>query len=203
MTDSWTTPPPDVLYEMRVAAHLLLDDMADRLDWPNSVHSDELNEFIEAEVDRWNDTVERRGELADRGEASFIAPVYLLDKIEEVSAAIRDRERFRDQLITFARTFAIDPESSRAIAGRAGLSHTTIMKTSNEDARRSVAYRAAGVVDDMLESLTPRTDPELYGRLTEIAAQVRLALQPPDSEPSASLAATDTAIGDETQEPRS
>ena len=168
-------PPLDVQYEMRVAAHLRYDEVADRLDWPADVHDEQLNRFMDDETWAWNSRIEQLSDQADADEEfTFQAPNYLLDKLADVSASIRQLERFRDDLITFARTYAIDPESVRVIAGRTGLSHTTIVRTGNDEPRRrAVAHVCAQEASRTLNGLAARSDPELYGRLTAITTQTK------------------------------
>ena len=78
-------------------------------------------------------------------------------------------------LIAFTRSYAVDPESMRAIANVTTLSHTTIMRIADEDRIRGVAFSARKIAEDMLSRLTPQEDPDLYARLSRVAADAREA----------------------------
>jgi hypothetical protein len=95
-----------------------------------------------------------------------------------VSQRIRKLERHRDQLIAFARSYAVDPESMRVIGTATGLSHTTIMRIADDAAIRSVARHARKIAEKMLAWLNPREEPALFARLSKVAADTRKVTQP-------------------------
>jgi hypothetical protein len=162
--------PWEVLYEMRVVARLQMGKPVE----DSAEEQERLSEVIADEVEDYVETIRDRAEAAGSDdEAVFEPPCYLLDRLEEVCRSIARLERLRDRLITFARTYAVDPESSRVIAARTGLSHTTIRRTADEAAIREVADLAGPVAEGMLASLTPQKEPDLYSRLSQIVRESR------------------------------
>ena len=173
MTDSRV--PRDTWYEMFVAARLRFDGR----DWPEDYLDDQLQEFMDNEVRRYEYDIEQRELAADADdEATFEAPTYLLDSLTAVSAQISELEEFRNQLIAFARSYAIDPESMRVTAAATGLSHSTIMRIASETAVRRVARIAGPAAESALAQLSAREDPDLYARFAAIASQARQAERP-------------------------
>lgn len=103
-------------------------------------------------------------------------PNLLLDELDSISAQIRQLEELRDQLLVFARLFALEPLAARKLAERVGLSYSTILRNaSDEDVTyvQAIAQREAAALvhskDAPQGGISNPGDLEAYQRLRVLA----------------------------------
>lgn len=120
--------------------------------------------FVEAsreELERQLDEL-----MSDDGEIAR-EPDPLFDELCRVSHLLASLQRYRDQLIVYARTFASETIPARTIGNIANMSHSTIVRMITEESVAAVAPEASAAAYDALDDAADRLrdDPEFYLRL--------------------------------------
>lgn len=137
---------------------------------PDLVMTEDLEAVWEnrrALVEQYREQLESQlDELTTDGGDIDDAPDPLVEELGWVGDELARMQRYRDQLIVFARTFASETIAARTVGNCTNLSHSTIVRMINEDSVAAIAPEVSGAAYQALQTAgNPRDDPEFYLRL--------------------------------------